>query len=529
MWLMRKWISGLLLASISIAAPAAPDDRGEAWWKHVRTLADDGYEGRGTGKPGYDRAADYVIGQLRALGLKPAGTDGYKQPVAFVEQVILSQQSSASLTGPGGHAALAAPADIIFSGGGGPAPETVGAPLVFAGYGLHLPEAGHDDFAGLDLKGRIVVVVSGGPATLSGALKSHARSERAAWLAKQGALGLIQLVTPKQVEIPWDRRMALASQPALFFRDPALRDTATPFLNAQFDPAKSALLFAGSGHDFAQIAAAADSSGPVPSFPLAQRLDAKVAARRADLTSPNIIALMPGTDPQLSREYVVLSAHLDGYGVGTPIDGDAIYNGALDNASGVASLLEIARTLRNGKVKPRRSILFAIVTAEEKGLLGSSYFARRPTVPQRAMVADLNFDMALPIFPLTSVTPIGYDQSSLGKDAEAVSAAMNLPITPDPFPDRNVFIRSDQYSFIRAGIPALFFKYGFKAGTPEATVERAWRANIYHSPRDDANQPVMPAESVKLNDYVAAVTLRVANAPQRPAWNEDSFFRRFAK
>ena len=526
---MRKLVSGLLLGLCNAAALAAPDDRGAAWWGHVRTLASDAYEGRGTGKPGYDKAADYVIAQLQALNLRPAGTHGYRQPIAFTEQYILSQDSSARLIGAQGETKLAVPADIIFSGGGGPAPQGMNAPLVFAGYGLHLPEAGHDDFAGLDLKGRIVVVVSGGPSTLSGALKSHARSERAAWLAKQGALGLIQLVTPKQVEIPWDRRMALASQPALFFQDAALRDSTAPFLNAQFDPAKSALLFAGSGHDFAQIAEAADRSAPVPSFALAQHLDATIAARRADLSSPNIIAVMPGTDPRLKKQYVVLSAHLDGYGIGAPIKGDAIYNGALDNASGVASLIEIARTLREGKVKPKRSILFAFVTAEEKGLLGSTYFARRPTVPGKDIVADLNFDMALPIFPLTSVTPVGYDQSSLGRDAEAISAQMNLPITPDPFPDRNVFIRSDQYSFIRAGIPALFFKYGFRAGTPEAVVEKAWRANIYHSPRDDTNQPVMPAESVKLDDYVAAVALRVANASERPVWNEDSFFRRFAK
>ena len=264
-------------------------------------------------------------------------------------------------------------------------------------------------------------------------------------------------------------------------------------------------------------------------FPLAQRLKATVAATRQNLSSPNLIAVMPGSDPILRNEYIVLSAHLDGYGIGTPVKGDGIYNGAFDNASGVASLLEIGRALKAGKVKPKRSILFAIVTAEEKGLLGSRYFARRPTVPATAMVADLNFDMALPIFPLTSVTPIGYDQSSLGQDAAAVSAAMNLPITPDPFPNRNVFIRSDQYAFIREGIPALFFKYGFKANTPEAETEKAWRANLYHSPFDDLNQPVLPAETAKLNAYVTAVTLRVANAADRPRWNEDSFFKRFAQ
>ena len=179
---MRKIVSGLFLLLSpwvgSAAAMAAPDDRAALWWSHVQILASDAYEGRGTGKPGYDKAADYVIGQLRALGLQPAGTDGYRQPVAFVEQVILADGSSARLVGPQGATPLSVPGDIIFSGSG-----------------LHLPEAGHDDFAGLDLKGKIVVVLSGGPSSISGALKSHARSERAGWLAKRGALGLIQLVT----------------------------------------------------------------------------------------------------------------------------------------------------------------------------------------------------------------------------------------------------------------------------------------------------------------------------------------------
>ncbi|MFC4594269.1 M28 family metallopeptidase [Sphingobium tyrosinilyticum] len=526
---MRMLLPCFSLALLGASAQGAAADRAGQWWAHVETLASDANEGRATGSRGFERAASYVVDQFRALGLKPAGSDGYRQPIDFVEQTILADGSSAVLAGPSGDRALAIPSELILSGSGGPVPETLDAPLVFAGYGLHLPEAGHDDFAGIDVKGKIVVVISGGPATISGALKSHARSERASWLARRGAVGLITLVTPKQVEIPWARRIALSAQPALYFKDAALRDSPTPFLSAQLDPDKSAMLFEGSGHDFAGLAKAADSSAAVPSFVLAQRLRVRTAARRADLTGFNLLAVLPGSDRRLAREYVVLSAHLDGYGVGTPMKGDAIYNGAFDNASGVASLIEIARNLQAGEVKPRRSILFAIVTGEERGLLGSEYFTERPTVSRGAMVANLNFDMALPIFPLTSVTPIGYDQSSLGQQAAAVSAQMQLPITPDPFPDRNVFIRSDQYSFIRAGIPALFFKYGFKAGTSEAEVEKSWRANIYHSPFDDTKQPVMPGESVKLNDYVTAVTLRVANEDKRPQWNKDSFFRRFAR
>lgn len=527
---MRGFWLTLSFIPLTLSAPlAAQGDRGADWWSHVAYLASDALEGRQTGSPGYDKAADYVIAQLKALGLEPAGIDGYLQPVALTEQTILSAQSTASLVGPQSETTLAVPADIIVSGGGGPVPEIVDAPLVFAGYGLRIPEAGYDDFAGLDVRGKVVVMLSGGPASISGALKSHARSERATWLAKQGALGMISLVTPGQVEIPWSRRVALSSQAAMYFTDPAMRDTATPFFSAQVDPAKSQMLFAGSGKDFAAIAAAADASAPLERFPLALRLKASLAAKRATLTSPNIIARLSGTDPSLKAENVVLSAHLDGLGVGTPIKGDAIYNGALDNASGVATLIEIARKLRTDKARPKRSILFAIVTGEEKGLLGSRYFARRPTVPRPSIVANLNFDMALPIFPLTSVTPIGYDQSSLGMDAMMVGEAMGLPITPDPFPDRNVFVRSDQYSFIREGIPALFFKYGFKAGTPEATIEKAWRANIYHSPADDAKQPVMTDQAVKLNDYVAALTMWVADAETRPVWNDDSVFRRFAQ
>lgn len=504
------------------------DPAGARWWSHVETLASDAMEGRGTGTVGYDRAADYVIAQFEALGLKPMGVEGYRQPVAFIEQRIDAAGSRAAILTGEEETALAVPGDIIFSGGGGPVPERIDAPMLFAGYGLHLPEAGHDDFAGLDVRGKIVVVISGGPASLSGALKSHARSDRARWLAAEGAVGLFTLVTPAQVEIPWNRRVALAGAPALYFADDAMRDSATPFVNAQIDPARSALLFAGSGHAFETIAAAADRSAAIPSFALGARFRATLAAQRRPLTSPNLIAVLPGRDRALRDEYVVLSAHLDGYGIGTPVRGDAIYNGALDNASGVASLLEIARTLTQGKRRPKRSILFAVVTAEEKGLLGSTYFARRPTVPRKSIVADLNFDMALPLFPLTSVTPVGYDQSSLGTDAAAVSAAMGLPITPDPFPDRNVFIRSDQYAFIREGIPALFFKFGFKAGTPQAELEKAWRANLYHSPFDDPRQPVLPAESAKLNAYVVAVTRRIADAATRPRWNADSFFRRFA-
>ena len=521
----------IALAAQSLSAgPVGPvDGRGKAWWGHVEALANDGMEGRMAGSPAYDRAAQYVVGQFRKLGLKPAGVGGYLQPIDLIQQRFVFPESRAALFGPGGEVGLAMP-DDFYVRGSQDMPVTIEAPMVFAGYGLSLPEVGHDDFAGLDLRGRIVVVMSGGPQDISGALKSHARSERPKILAARGAVGMIALSTAKQTEIPWSRQILIAQAPSMGYADPAMRDIATPFMSGSIDVARAGLLFAASGHSFAELAALSDASKPLPVFALAQRFRATIATEKEALRSANIVAVLPGGDKALGVEHIVISAHLDGLGIGEPLDGDGIYNGALDNASGVASLLEIAKALKaqKGVRRPKRSILFAVVTGEEKGLLGSRYFARRPTVPKASIVADLNFDMALPIFALTSVTPLGYGESSLGADAAAISAQMKLPITPDPFPDRNSFTRSDQYSFIRAGIPSLFFKYGFTAGTPEAKLEQDWRANIYHSPRDDLNQPVLPAEAVRLDDYVTALALRVASAPARPRWNDGSFFKRFA-
>lgn len=476
---------------LGLAVPAGaeplPDDaaRGARIWGLVGEIASDAYEGRAAGSAGYDRAAALVAARLKALGLKPAGTRGYYQPVDFLAQKVVAAQSRFVLAGPGGTTALKVPEDVILSGRNALPAGLEGAPLVFAGYGLAMPGTGHDDFAGLDLRGKVVVVISGGPQAVAGSRKANARSERARMLAAKGALGLIALTTPKQIEIPWARQIGLASRAALVPQDAKSRDVAGPFLSASVSPAAAEALFAGSGRSFAEVAALADASAPVPGFALGQAVSARVVVETRPVRSANVVAVLPGRDPVLAKQYVVLSAHLDGLGIGEPVGGDAIYNGAIDNAVGVGSVLEIARELVRAKRRPRRSVLFLLPTAEEAGLLGARYFVENPTVPRRAMVANINFDMPLPIFPLASVTPVGFEESSLGETARAVSARFGLPVVPDPFPDRNVFIRSDQYNFVKAGIPALFMKFGFARNTPEAEVERAWRANIYHSPRDE--------------------------------------------
>jgi Zn-dependent M28 family amino/carboxypeptidase len=514
-----------VLLALPIPALAA-DDAPAAWWADVTALANDGMEGRLTGSPGYDRAADYVISRLKAEGLKPAGVNGYLQPVALEQQLVDQTASHADLVGPDGTAtALKVGDDILITPGGGPRPAGIDAPLVFIGYGLHLPKQGHDDFAGQDIKGKIVVVLSGGPADISGAIKSNARFERNAALGKRGALGVISLTTPKQVEILWERQKLLVRQPGMYLADAKLRDTKQPFFAATFDPGQSELLFKGSGHSFAELCVLADDSKPVPVFALPFRLKAGIAAARGPLTSPNIAAKLEGSDPKLKSQYVAVSAHLDHLGIGAAVKGDTIYNGAMDDASGVATVLDIAHRLKTGP-KPKRSILFLLFTAEEKGLLGSSYYARRPTVPKKSIVADLNFDMPLPLWPLKTVYAPGQEESSLGADARAVAAAQGLAMVPDPLPDRNVFIRTDQFSFVREGVPALVFKFGFAKGTPEFQIEHDWRANRYHAPSDDLDQPVMKEEAVKLDAFVAALAKHVADAADRPHWLPDSIFRK---
>ena len=522
-------LRALLFVPLVLLPLTAMADPATQWWADMTALAGDDMKGRLTGSEDYLRAADYVIGRLKAEGLKPAGVNGYLQPIPFEQQVVDQAASKAELVAADGTATpIKVGDDMLITPGGGPRPETVEAPLVFIGYGLHLPAQNYDDFAGQDLKGKIVVVISGGPSDISGAIKSNARFDRNAELAKAGALGVISIIPPKQVEILWERQKLLARGPGMYIDDPSLRDSKGPFFSATFDPGQSEMLFKGTGHSFAELSAMSDESKKIPGFALPFRLKASVVAAHSKLTSPNIVAKLEGSDPKLKKEYVGVSAHLDHLGVGAAVKGDTIYNGAMDDVSGVAAVLDIAHQLKTAP-KPKRSILFLLFTAEEKGLLRSSYYARRPTVPKKNIVADLNFDMPLPLWPLKTVYAPGQDESTLGDDMKAVAEGMGVRTVPDPLPDRNVFIRTDQFSFVRQGVPALVFKFGFAKDTPEFAIEHDWRANRYHSPSDDLQQPMLKEEAVKLDVLVAGIAARVANAPERPRWVPGSVFNAYVK
>ena len=511
-------------ASIAHAADKPPTER---WWEHVKILADDKMEGRLAGTPGYDRAAAYVADRFAAQGLKPAGTQGYLQPVAFAVQRILPDRSSVTLTKDGVSAPLVLGEDLVLTARIAQPASLPDAPLVFIGYGLHMPEAGHDDFAGVDLRGKVAVVLSGGPSAVPGSLRAHAARERWEPLQKAGAIGLITIQNPKQVEIPWERSKLRAVEPAMRLADPALNSVKGELFTAAMNPAKASKLFTASGHTLEELLVLADAGKAVPGFALNQSVKATVARETTNAISPNVAAVLPGSDPVLSKEYVVLTAHLDGLGVGTPIDGDAINNGAMDNASGIASLIEQAAALKAG-APPKRSILFVAVTAEEQGLLGSQYFAERPTVAKNAIVANVNMDMFMPSRPATNIIVMGEEESTLGAVARRAAASQGFTVMPDPAPNQLSFVRSDQYSFIRTGVPALAGRLAHPVGSPEAAGDRQWRAERYHGPKDDLSQPFDLPTAVRFNAYMATMIREIADTEKRPEWLPNSFFKRFA-
>jgi Zn-dependent M28 family amino/carboxypeptidase len=528
----RYFVLALLLLIVPVqfsSAQSLPSFDGKSWWEYVKVLADDNMEGRETGSPGLQRASAYVVDQLKKDGLAPAGSKGYYQPIKFVSRQIDESGSSLALVRDGKPQSITLGEEAMFSTRVDLAPE-VEAPLVFVGYGLHAPEKNYNDFAGLDVKGKIAVIFSGSPSDFSAALAAHYQSsaERAKELRDAGAIGYITIPNPASMDIPWSRMKLSRTHPSMSLVDPMFNDWKGIKLAVTWNPEFADQLFDGSGHTFADIAALGKERKPLPRFALNVSLKAKTRQITKQLESDNIVARLEGSDPQLKSQYVVISAHLDHIGIGEPINGDKIYNGAMDNASGSALVLDIADKLHASGVKPKRSLLFLFVTAEEKGLLGSRYFASKPTVPKNSIVADLNTDMFLPIIPLKLLTVYGLDESSLGEVAREAAKDNGVQVQPDPEPLRNLFVRSDQYSFIKQGVPSLAMKVGYEKGTPEEATAMKWLHDNYHAPSDDLNQHVDLQAAGKFEDVMSDIAVKVADNPKPPTWNSDSFFSRFA-
>lgn len=522
---MKKLFIPLFIAAAALLAAADYNAEGKRWWSHIEYLANDSMEGRNTGSPGHRKAAQYIAGEFERAGLKPAGASGgYLQPVEFDVQQLNENNSQVMLVRHGAMEPLTLGEDANLSSRGMEGDLNAGA--VFVGYGLTVPEKSYDDLAGLDLKGKVAVMLSGGP-KMPSALRAHYSSagERWKFLKAAGVIGIVTIPNPKSMDIPWSRQALARTMPSMVLSDPSLQETPGERFLMTFNPERADKLFVDSGHTIAEILDAADHDRPLPHFLLKVAIRAHTALQQSKVESQNVAAVFPGTD--LKDEYVVLSAHLDHVGVGQPINGDSIYNGAMDDASGIATILEIARHLHDSHAKLRRSVLFLAVTGEEKGLQGSKYFASHPTV-QGDLVADVNLDMFLPLHALHYLEVQGLDESTLGDEIRIVAAAAHVEVQADKEPNRNLFIRSDQYNFIRKGVPSLAFKFGYLPGSPEEKLHKDWLKNRYHAPSDDLNQPVDKAAAARFNEIILKLTERVANGGNRPSWKQDSFFRRFA-
>ena len=511
-----------LASQAAAARPAQAPPAGsaaEAWWRHVQVLAHDSLKGRDTGSPGHESAVRYIARQFEAAGLKPGGTDGWLQRVEFVEVKLDAERVTLAMRqATGSWVPLAVGRDLRLA----PRPSTgdIEAPLVFAGYGLSLPQAGVDDLAGLDVKGKIVVHVNAVPKGLSAALQAHGTRSRWTAMQQAGAVGIIAIGAGGV----WNDAGG-AGGVAVALADTMLDDTRGQRLNATANPALASRLFVGTALVWDSIVALVRRGDKLPTAALHVTLRATLPTVRRTLSSPNVVGVLPGTDAALRNEIVVYTAHTDHTGTfkGPVLTGDSIFNGAMDNASGAATLIETARLVakRGGN---KRTLAFVGVTAEERGLLGSRYFAAHPSLRNGMVVANLNTDMFLPLIPLTGVFAYGYEESDLADDLDAVTKARGLEVLPDPEPEQNRFVRSDQYSFIRRGIPALAFKVGYRTGTPEEKTWQAWVRDHYHKLSDDITQPVDFTTAAGFNEMYADLALRVANRAKRPAWRPTSFF-----
>jgi len=519
--------------SVGVSAQQQPPSShfdGKTWWEHVKYLADDSLEGRDTGSEGIKKAEAYAVEQFKKAGLAPAGSDGFYQAVRFTQFQVDEAKSSLAIVANGKLESISFAEEGFFSTRATRKSATLTAPLVFVGYGLKVPEKNLDELAGLDLTGKIVVYLAGSPADIPTSLAAHYQGIGERWKALRaaGAVGLITIYNPASMDIPWARISVNRNHPSMDLADAEFHETEGLQVGVAFNPATAEKLFQGSGHTFAEIAALGKDRKPLPHFALATSLQANAVILSSSLNCANVVAKLEGSDPALKNEFVVLSAHVDHVGIGAPINGDKIYNGAMDDGSGSALVLDFAAEMKAHPEKLKRSVLFLLVTAEEKGLLGSKYFAAHPTVPGKSIVADVNVDMFLPISPLKVLRIQGISDSDLGEHAAEIARSFGVKPVPDPEPLRNLFIRSDQYNFIHHGIPSVIMDVFFEPGSAEQTLFKDWLTNRYHAPSDDVSQPVDLGAAALYEEIAHKLLVDTANANARPKWNADSFFKRYA-
>ena len=500
-------------------------------YAHVAYLADDALEGRLTGEPGYDKAALYVSERFAEFGLEPGGEEGWYQQVPLQSFLIDTESASVVVHRNSGDTTLAYRDDYTMRPDEVRSENRVRGELVYIGRGVHAPDYGYSDYADIDVNGKILVGYSGGPDSIPGDERAFYSSWRtkAEDLVARGAVGWIGLRSRQsQANSPWERsKKAAGTKASMTWLDlSGTPEGYHPEIQGRMSlsPAAATVLFDGTPISFEETLDAIEAS-TVASVPLGIEVTLARKTTHEQFSSPNVIGVIRGTDPDLADEYVVYTAHLDHVGVGVEVDGDAIYNGMYDNAMGTAIMIETARAIAASP--PRRSVMFIALTAEERGLRGSDYFAHYPTVPVDSIVANVNIDMPLFLFPLADIVAFGAEHSSLGAVADAAATAEGFVLTPDPVPEEGIFRRSDQYSFVRKGIPAIYLDPGFTSSDPafDGEVLRTdHRHNHYHRPSDDLSRPIDWDSAVRFTRANARIGWAIANDDARPTWNEGDFF-----
>jgi len=530
----------LLLATLGVSCTGSPRPRSAApdsppfdvaqLRADMRFLASDLLSGRRAGTPGYDVAAEYVASRLAMMGIAPGGEGGYFQPLRLREVTPDLAATTVELSDPALAAAIRVPDSALVNADLAHPDLELSGPMTYVGKGVCDVDSGRDDAAGVDLRGRFAVMLAGVDDSLPPA-RATVRSDAAAkWacVAKHGAIGIVTLRTRKATTLPWTSTIASYRSGTMgLVEGDAARSRSLPAPSLVLDASAARAVLAAAGRDLDAEEARA-SAGKLEHFDLPGTLRIRYHGRARDLASANVIGRIEGSDPQLARQAVVVSAHLDHLGV----DGSgAIRNGAIDNASGVAQLLVIARALRAQPRPPRRTVILLVTTGEELGLLGAEGFTAHPLWPIDQIVANINIDQTGMMWPIVDVVADGAERSSLAGPVARAAAALGLLVSPDPVPEQGFFLRSDQAPFARAGVPSMIFRPGFRDRAGGSDHNRAlftkWRGTAYHSPLDKLDQRDPPIDfdsGVTMANLVYLTAVDVANADQRPRWNPGDVF-----
>ena len=517
-----------IAAVTAVVTSAEPEFSADRIRAHVSFLADDLLEGREAGTRGHEIAASYIASQFALVGVRPGGQDG-----GYFFKVDLLESA---LTGPGptltvstGRRALTLKhrGNAFIKGPIAGGAVNLNAPLVFVGFGMKDAALGSDDYKGLDVRGKFAVVLYGSPKGIDSEVGAHLLSEQGRVAAEHGAAGVLFVMTRTTARaFPWQQVLDLQRDETTTW----VRRDGTPFdptyglkASAVIEPAVAASLFAGAPKTLLQILDEADQTGGRPQgFALKATATIAVATKDRRFSSPNVVGIVEGSDPKLKSEYVVLMGHADHIGVRKEGAGDRINNGALDNAAGTATLVEVARALAVAPDRPRRSVLIVANTAEEKGLLGAESFAHASTVPIDRMIAAIDLDMPMLLYNFTDVVAYGATHSTLKGVFEKTAAAMDLKLSPDPMPEQAVFVRSDHYTMVKQGVPAVMLATGMANGG-----DKAWATYLsthYHRPSDDLSLPIVWSAGARFAEFNYRVVRALADGDGRPQWYANDYF-----